>query len=87
MKQDIEITDDQVIGMAMLGAFLTAYGSVRLTEGAVNSARDAVTDATQAIKDVVGSSGGAGSLLITMAEEGIKYTPKGAIRDALFGGD
>ena len=52
MKQEIEITDDQIIGIAMLGAFLTAYGSARGVSAAVSSVEDAVESVVSSAKGV-----------------------------------
>ena len=51
MKQDLEITDDQMIAMGMLGAFLTTYGTVRGAASVADNIKDAVEPVAEAAGD------------------------------------
>ena len=57
MKTDIEITDDQMIAIAMMGAFLTAYGTVRGTAEVVENVTDVIEDAVDPIVSTVKRKG------------------------------
>ena len=70
MKQDIEISDDQMIAIAMLGAFLTTYGTVR----GASSVAENVADAVGPIAEAAGSKGAdALRQLVEFAKGGVLF--------------
>ena len=64
MKTDIEITDDQMIAIAMMGAFLTTYGTVRGAASVAENVKDAVEPVVEgASAAVIRALGRLGSLI------------------------